>query len=211
MAQILKDNVRDDIVASAKEEFLEYGYEDSSMRRIASRSQMTVGNLYRYFRNKEELNRFIVSKTYDEINGILSKLTGNEIDMTKSVDSLSFSFEELKGMLNKLVDGLMDVYEHHRIELNILMMGSRLNEEITNWFTNLLVRLIADNYHVDAELETVHTLSRTYAIAIFHGLRDMLKTSKASNDNMRKMVRIYLNSFINILRQDITELAGESL
>ena len=139
MAQILKDNVRDDIIASAKEEFLEYGYEDSSMRRIASRSQMTVGNLYRYFKNKEELNRFIVSKTYDEINGMLSKLTGNEVDMTKDVNSLSFSFEELKGMLNKLVDGLMDVYEHHRIELNILMMGSRLNEEITNWFTDLLV------------------------------------------------------------------------
>jgi AcrR family transcriptional regulator len=211
MAQVLKDNVREDILASAKEEFLEYGYEDSSMRRIASRSKMTVGNLYRYFTNKEELNRFIVSKTYDEINGMLSKLTGNEIDMTKGVDSLSFTFDQLKVMLNKLVDGLVDVYQNHRIELNILMMGSKLNEEITKWFTDLLSKLIGDNYHVDPHLESVRILSRTYAIAIFHGLRDMLKNNESDIATLRRMVRIYLNSFINILRQDITELAGESL
>ncbi|MBQ2500638.1 MAG: helix-turn-helix transcriptional regulator, partial [Clostridia bacterium] len=42
-----------------KKEFLEKGIEGSSMRDIAAGSSMTVGNLYRYFKNKEEIADFV--------------------------------------------------------------------------------------------------------------------------------------------------------
>ena len=54
--QTLKEDVREKIIDSAKNEFLEKGIERASMRDIAAGSGMTVGNLYRYFKNKEELN-----------------------------------------------------------------------------------------------------------------------------------------------------------
>ena len=50
MAQTLKDDVKARIIESAKEEFLENSYEKTSMRAIASKSNITVGNLYRYFK-----------------------------------------------------------------------------------------------------------------------------------------------------------------
>ena len=56
MAQVLKDSLRKAILDAAKEEFLEYGFKDASMRRIAAKANMTVGNLYRYFKNKESIN-----------------------------------------------------------------------------------------------------------------------------------------------------------
>ena len=64
--QTLKDDVRERIVDSAKAEFLEKGIDKASMRDIAAGSNMTVGNLYRYFKNKEELNSFIVGETLTE-------------------------------------------------------------------------------------------------------------------------------------------------
>ena len=61
MAQVLKEAVKDKIIAAAKEEFLKKGYKEASMRAIARKSKMTVGNLYRYFSSKEEMIIHIVS------------------------------------------------------------------------------------------------------------------------------------------------------
>ena len=43
------------IVKAAKEEFLKYGFEDTSMRRIAGRVGMSVSALYKHFSNKEAM------------------------------------------------------------------------------------------------------------------------------------------------------------
>ena len=209
MAQVLKDSIRDDIIESAREEFLENGYDRSSMRRIAQRSRITVGNLYRYFKSKEDLNEIIVSKTYEEINKVLQKVTGDVVSIGKDVSGVPFSLDELSKMMNSLVDGLMKVYEHHRIELNILMMESRLNEQITSWFAGLIARLIGENYDVDHDSSSVKTLARSYAIAIFHGLKSMFKETDTDIETLTNMVRIYLNSFVNILRQDLAQLEGK--
>ena len=208
MAQVLKDEIRDNIINSAREEFLEYGYEDSSMRRIAIHSRMTVGNLYRYFKNKEELNKVIVSGTYDEINELLGTISGDVITMGRDVENVHIGYDELKTMMNQLVDGLMDIYQNHKVELNILMMESRLNKEITEWFTLLLCRLIADNYAVEENSASIEPLARAYAIAIFHGLKTLFKETDTDTETLRNMVTIYLNSYVGILKQNINELEG---
>ncbi|MBR6236410.1 MAG: helix-turn-helix transcriptional regulator, partial [Firmicutes bacterium] len=81
MPQVQKDDVRETILESAREEFLEHGFEGSSMRRIALRSKMTVGNLYRYFKNKEELSSIIVSPTLKLFDDTVRELSGGLISM----------------------------------------------------------------------------------------------------------------------------------
>jgi AcrR family transcriptional regulator len=49
MAQILKPELKESIINSARHEFYIHGFEGSSMRNIAKAAHMTVGNLYRYF------------------------------------------------------------------------------------------------------------------------------------------------------------------
>ena len=53
--QILKESMRNRILVSAKKEFSRNGYNRSSMRKIASGADMTVGNLYRYYKGKKQL------------------------------------------------------------------------------------------------------------------------------------------------------------
>ena len=53
--QVLKDEVRKNIRDAAIKTFKEYGYQKASMRNIAEDAGMSVGNLYRYYKNKEDL------------------------------------------------------------------------------------------------------------------------------------------------------------
>lgn len=51
------------ILAAAAEEFREKGFHATGMRQIAARLGMTVGNLYYYFRNKDDLLAFCQDDT----------------------------------------------------------------------------------------------------------------------------------------------------
>lgn len=54
------------IIAAAKNEFISYGFENASMRRIASNAGITVSGLYKHFPSKEEMFAFLVQPMLDE-------------------------------------------------------------------------------------------------------------------------------------------------
>ena len=207
MPQIQKDEVRDKILESAREEFQEHGFEKSSMRSIALKSKMTVGNLYRYFKSKEELNEFIVSPAYSAINKVVEKLTGGKLRLGAESEGFDAGPEELRQMLNALSDSIVDIHKKHRIELNILMMGSRLNKELTDWFAMLISQMIVKNFPtLDTCDDRVKLMSKCYADAIFSGIRTVLRNWSGSEEDLRLMIKVYLNSYLSILGQDIAKL-----
>ena len=53
--QYLKEDIQEKILHIAEEVFSEKGYKDASMREIASRTGITVSNIYHYFKSKDEL------------------------------------------------------------------------------------------------------------------------------------------------------------
>lgn len=55
IVQVLKDKARQSIRESALKIFKESGYQKASMRTIAEGAGMSVGNLYRYYKNKDAL------------------------------------------------------------------------------------------------------------------------------------------------------------
>lgn len=65
--QVLKEEIREKIFQVAAQEFKAKGFKNSSMRNIAENCGITVGNLYRYFKNKEDLFYSIVSPAYEKI------------------------------------------------------------------------------------------------------------------------------------------------
>ena len=206
MAQVLKEEVRETILENAREEFLEQGFDNASMRRIAGKSRMTVGNLYRYFKSKDEINDTIVSPTYELINALVGKLTHGELSLEGSGTILNAGLDELKEMFRSLSGGLVDIYKDHRTEVNILMMGSRLNRELTSWFAAVIAGLIEKSYAVDRGSQIVVTLSKCYADAIFGGIRTILRNAKDYDESLKNTVMIYLNSYLSILGQDISAL-----
>jgi AcrR family transcriptional regulator len=72
MAQVLKEEVRARIVASALEVFAANGFERATMGAIAEGAGVAVANLYRYYANKTALFDAVVPRTLaKELNDLL--------------------------------------------------------------------------------------------------------------------------------------------
>lgn len=205
MAQVLKEESRELILDAAKDEFLEKGFKESSMRRIAQKSKMTVGNLYRYFKNKEDLLEVIVAPAYRAMNKMVSDLTDDAVNFEKNSFDIDASPEELSAMMDKLSDGMIETYLKHKMEFNILMMSSAMNDRITDWFRDLISNLIVKKYGVDPENKNLSILSRGYAVALFHGIREIFRIADTDKESVKMVSKIYLNSFLAMLKFDASK------
>lgn len=65
--QYLKKNVYDKIYAAAVEEFKACGYANASIRNIAYNAEVSVGNVYRYFTDKESLYLAIINPFIESV------------------------------------------------------------------------------------------------------------------------------------------------
>ena len=199
MAQVLKEESRELILEAAKDEFMENGFKESSMRKIALKSKMTVGNLYRYFKNKEDILEVIVAPAYRAVNKMVRDLTDDAVSFERDGFNFDASQEELSGMLDKLSDGMIDAYAKHKVEFNILMMNSKLNDNIVDWVKGLITGLSAKHYDVSEDDRDVNVLAKGYAIAVFHGIREILKISDMEKEDLKRITKIYLNSYLSML------------
>ena len=207
--QTLKDDVRERIVDSAKKEFLKKGIEGSSMRDIAAGSSMTVGNLYRYFKSKEELNDYIVGETLKEIDRLVKEKSGDTVSITEGNTDINMTVSQYIEVLDDLADRLVDIYAKHRIEFNILMMHSKLNDRITDWFAGLIGNIISSHYGIDGYDRHIKILSHGYAVSVFAGIRDIFRNANVKTDPLKNMIKIFFRSYINNLSADFGPLRGE--
>jgi len=118
IVQVLKEEVRQKIKKAAIYEFEENGYQKTSMRSIASSAGVTVGNLYRYFKNKDDLFSEIIQPAFQEIYKFIdefARFKNATLSEKKQKDYFIKMFEEL----------LIRIYIQHRPELVILLNGSK--------------------------------------------------------------------------------------
>jgi AcrR family transcriptional regulator len=72
MAQTLKDDVKESIVASAIEVFARDGYEGATVASIARSAGISTGNIYRYFDGKEALFEAVLPASF--VDGFVALL-----------------------------------------------------------------------------------------------------------------------------------------
>ena len=207
MTQLSREKVRNKIIAAAKEEFLKKGYKEASMRSIARKCMMTAGNLYRYFSSKEELTVQIVSEPMLLLDKLLKRITNNKLtfyseDFDLSGDNLS----NLKDKINVFVDEMVDIYQQHKVEFNILMMHSEVNDNIVNW-CNLTKYLLWVN-SIKEFGEEASVLAQSYAVGLFNGLKEIFAISELDGDRMKKVTKLYLESCLSLFQSDIRKSLG---
>lgn len=83
---------KEDILITARELFNEYGYKNISMRDIAKKLNISVGNLTYYFKKKEDLIEEVVMYKHRKYKGIL---------LLKSLDDLNNLFLDMLNTQNK--------------------------------------------------------------------------------------------------------------
>ena len=109
--QYIKEQVRDNILRSAREEFFRSGYERASMRNIAAGAGSSLGNLYRYYNNKQELYAAVVSPVVDRcIERTQLHFDISPAGLERSVTAMLDFFEENNGIFSILVSGPSEHY-----------------------------------------------------------------------------------------------------
>jgi len=91
--QIQKDEIRQKIIEAAQNEFLKHGYKNASMRVIAKKAHTTLGNLYNYFGNKEEIFDAVIG----DIPMALEKLI-NDHEQKEEVEE-EMTLEQMKELM----------------------------------------------------------------------------------------------------------------
>jgi AcrR family transcriptional regulator len=76
---------RKKIMSAALKVFAEYGYRGACMRLIARQAGISVGGVYLYFRNKEELCLTMMKERMDELSGELKRT----IDVGRPHDAIT--------------------------------------------------------------------------------------------------------------------------
>lgn len=207
MAQTLKEDLRTAIIESAKQEFLEKGYKGASMRSIAKKSNMTVGNLYRYFKSKEDINLYIVAPTFKQIDAALKSISNNKMSMETRVFNLKPDINELNKMIDEFANKLVDIYENNKTEFNILILHSRLSEQIIEWFSNIVDSLISKSFVLEGMNNDRDTLARAYAESAYTGIKVLFRDADSEPSVLKVLLKTYLRSFIYMLDNDIRKFA----
>lgn len=74
------ESTKEMLIASAKTEFLEKGYEKASLRSICSKANVTTGALYFFFKNKSDLFDSIVAGTAEKLLQLVERQTEAELN-----------------------------------------------------------------------------------------------------------------------------------
>ncbi|MEG1848520.1 MAG: TetR/AcrR family transcriptional regulator [Lachnospiraceae bacterium] len=180
--QIQKEEVKQNIINAAMEEFLTAGYSKSSLRVIASHAGITVGNIYSYFHNKEELFETIVLPTVGRIKGlILMKLsTNNTITETSAMEVT----KQIMALFNDNHNGFLILMNSAK--------GSKYENIRSVIQDQIKARLILDlmpQLHVKRENEI---LADTLSLVLLEGIINIVMKSKNEEVMMNKLICEFL-------------------
>ena len=148
MAQVLKEEVREKIIKSAVDEFIEKGYDYASMRKIGKKAGITAGNIYRYFESKERLLMEIVNPVLVKLDFFMNDITNNELNLRELPNNKNkFLFENTTinslSLLTAFSRFIIELFKEYKNEIIILLTNKEVlssqekNIDLNNWLLEL--------------------------------------------------------------------------
>lgn len=205
MVQVLKDSVRNDIIEAAKAAFLEIGF-DASMREIARRANITVGNIYRYYESKEDIILAIIDRPLFLLNEAMAKASSAPVNTDDNVVTISFNEIDYKEALLTIGDAITDIYAEYPDETMILINDPSSNERLCSYLNDLLSALLRNNAKATFSSDDVRDkFAKAASISIFHGIKECLLPG--DNERTKELVRTYLTSFLSLLYTEDSKVA----
>lgn len=122
--QYLKKEIRERILAAAVEEFKEQGYADASIRNIANNAEISLGNIYRYYQNKEALYFAVINPFMQNVKDFVD-------------NDFAFADKSMKEISEMLIVFIMQYND----ELLIIRKGNTVHYDA---FVSYIVDVIAD-------------------------------------------------------------------
>lgn len=84
----ISEEKRNKIIDSAVNEFAEHGYESANINNIALKAEVSVGAMYKYFKNKEDLYLTVIHFGVESLKGILEETIKGEGDLLGKIEKI---------------------------------------------------------------------------------------------------------------------------
>ena len=126
--QYLKKDIKDRILAAAIEEFKLKGYANASIRNIANNAEISLGNIYRYFTNKEALYFAVINPFMENFRmAIQTKLDFTNYNPTEIAHHIAHNITEYADEFIIIRQGNTSHYNTF-IDYLVKLISAKINE-----------------------------------------------------------------------------------
>ena len=189
------EDKRQHIIETSKKLFSEKGFSATGLREISERSGISIGNIYNYFQNKEE----IFNHTLDP-DDIINSLT--ELQSLLN-ENMADHFDKLILKIKEVVDQNLDLYR--LIFIDLIEFGgfntNRALERIIGFVTTIFQKRIDDSGAIGERLKD---LDYPFYIKIFivtmislFVTNNILPSAKIENHSDEEMTRMLADVILN--------------
>ncbi|MBN1498944.1 MAG: TetR/AcrR family transcriptional regulator [Spirochaetes bacterium] len=198
--QILKKEVKDAIIREGKKEFLAHGFKNSALRQIAGKAGISAGNLYKYFKSKDDLFMTVVQPAIDTIK----KMADHEIVQMDSIQ------EEIIAMfIENYSEEIISAFLVHRDEFLLVLNyseGSK-HENVKNEITEYFIRHILDHFkaeNIKMDDCDFKYIPEAYAVSTIEGFISILNKNDSKEiiaANLKMYFGFILSEFMVIIEK----------
>ena len=192
--QYLKEEVRNRIAKEALEEFEQKGYSGASIRSIAKKSHTSTGNIYKYFRSKEDLFDKLIGSVYERLAGYIAQFDRVKLD------------ENAQAVFYKLVDEIMDIFNENRMQISILFNQSKGSkyEDCKSDFTDFATRIFTQSIEYQLSLKSRKLTSNFLIYIITNSLVESIAVIVREKKDGKKVKKMIL-TLIDIYYSDVID------
>ena len=165
-----KQDPADIILAAAIKRFSEYGYNKTTMAEIADDADMSAANIYRYFKNKEEIAavcaKNFMSERTESLKNIIRNTRLNAIEKLKKYIFTNLEISQQKALENKKIDEVCAEITKNRTDL----VHEKINGEIALLMEILSYGNQTGEFNVDNVMETaasIHAMLVVFDVPMF--------------------------------------------
>lgn len=189
--QVPKDDIRRTILRIARQEFFDKGFKNTSMRTLAKRSEVSLSNIYNYFKNKDEILQEILSDVLKAFESTMAKHNS-----AASVTLLAFHSD---AYIKTQVTQFLKLISNYKDELHLLFFQSsgsqfeHFKEDIIEQYTQIgieYIHLLKAKYpEVNANIS--HFFVRTCSAANMSLISDLIMHDLNHNE-LEQFIREYV-------------------
>ncbi|MBN2039804.1 MAG: helix-turn-helix transcriptional regulator [Spirochaetes bacterium] len=189
----------------SRKEFQEKGFAGANIRDIANKSNVSIGNIYNYFPNKDAIFHEIVKPTLTAIEKTIKIYS----EMNYLDDDYQWSLEYHL----KFVDQIANFLDSHRENLKLILFKSEksklgsFKEDFLEWYTELMNRNMAilkkefpDEINNISDF-FIHTVTSFYLNVVIEILMHDLKLEEMQK-NLRELMMFLYHGWDSLMNNE---------
>lgn len=186
--QVLKDEIQERILDASQKLFLQYGYEKTSIEKIARQAKISKSNLYNYFKSKDEIFNKLTDQAAYEFRKIIDFFSSNRFEPKFSASG----FEEM--MTNEIFK-LVSQNREGLLLLVFYAQGTKY-ESLKDELVGIIAKKFKTDYkaHFPADDNVVLIITQN----LFDGITNLTMRSQSDEilkQDLRRLIRYHSKGF----------------